>query len=71
MATIASRAKSYGLDGAATLRTLLSSSVKMIEKLPQLAARVTSLTTKRQLMALVDSVKGARHSKRDVVAASL
>ena len=43
----------------------------MIEKLPQLAARVASLTTKRQLVALVDSVKGDAQSKRDAVAATL
>jgi len=71
MVAIAVHFQSFGLDGGATLRTLVGRSIKVIEKLPQLAVHVTSLTSKRDLLALVKSVKGDANSKRDRVATSL
>ena len=68
---IATHLSALNIEPVEALRTLLSGSVKMIDKLPSLAAKVASLKTERELKALIQSVRGQAHPKRNKVADSL
>ena len=71
IASIARHLRRHGIDACAAIHTLLGKSVKMIEKLGALAAKVESLETKNEILALVNACRGKENSKRDQVAASL